>query len=439
MGRITALVLCLCLLFSLAGCGSQSGEQDTLFYYRRAETAYGTDQGILVPEPRDLFPMGNDLDGILALYFKGPETIGLESPFPRDTRVVSWTLEGTTLCLTMNEGFAALSGVELTLACSCITKTLIPLTGASAVRFEAESGLLGSEKSLTLSENLIRLTDDSLDQAWTEYTVYYTDRQRRYLIGHEISVNMATEDDLIGQLMEALTHPPENSGLFSALPPGTDLLGYAIDDGICTIDFSGEFEYNGWKNAEAQRLTLLSVVNTLTQLDQIHQVEFTVEGNLLVQYLSISINAPLTREEGAIGPVRTGMNEFDTTLYLSNSPDGLLTPVPTRLRQSSGLGDAELVVTALIQHQDHNGFSSPVPGHTKLNRLMTYEGICHIDLTKEFLSQPEKLELAVKSIVASVCALEDVFSVQITVDGQIPEDVDQALFGVLSPQSDWFV
>mgnify|MGYP003309850291 CR=1 FL=1 len=184
---------------------------------------------------------------------------------------------------------------------------------------------------------------------------------------------------------------------------------------------------------------LLSVVNTLTQLEQISHVEFSVEGDLLVQFKTISIHAPLSQEEGAIGPVRTGMNEFDTTLYLSNSPDGCLTPVPTRLRQTSGMSEAEVVVTALIQHTDYNGFSSPVPGNTGLNSLMTFEGVCHIDLTEQFLSQPEALEQAVRSIVASVCALEDVFSVQITVDGQIPEALDPGLFQVLSPQNDWFV
>lgn len=439
MARITALLLCLCLLFSMTACGTSSEQQDTLFYYRRSETEFGTDQGIIAPEKRDLFPSGNDLGLILELYFQGPESTGLESPFPRDTRVTDWTLKGDTLCLTMNECFAALSGVELTIACSCITKTLLPLTDAAAVRFQVEGGLLAGEKHLTLSEDLIQLSDDSLDQAWTEYTVYYTDRQMRYLIGHEISVNLATEDDLISQLVEALSHPPENSGLLSALSPGTDLLGYTIDDGVCTLDFSGELEYNSWKNAEAQRLTLLSVVNTLTQLEEISHVEFSVEGNLLVQYRSISIHAPLSQEEAAIGPVRTGMNEFDTTLYLSNSPDGCLTPVPTRLRQTSGMSEAELVVTALINYADHNGFSSPVPGSTVLNSLMTFEGICHIDLTEAFLSEPEELVQAVRSIVASVCALEDVFSVEITIDGRIPEDLDRSLFETLSPRNDWFV
>ena len=82
---------------------------------------------------------------------------------------------------------------------------------------------------------------------------------------------LATENDLVRFLVESLLTPPEDSGLISPLPVGTKLLDYSLDDGICTLNFSGEFEQNLWARCESQRLALLSVVNTLTQLDDIHQ------------------------------------------------------------------------------------------------------------------------------------------------------------------------
>lgn len=437
MKRLSVLFLILCLIFT--GCGESAPREPATFYYRRSDTVYGTSDGIITGEVREIAGTNGDLGAILALYLKGPESPGLESPFPRDAAVLEWAMEGDTLTLTMTDSFSAINGVELTIACSCITKTVLALTDVSQVRFQVADGLIGGEKMLTMSADQISLSDDSLDQAWAEFTVYYTDRQMRYLIGQEISVNLATEDDVIACLIEALSNPPENSGLLSTISPGADLLGYSIDDGVCTIDFSGELEYNGWNNAAAQRLTLLSVVNTLTQLEQIHQVEFSVEGNLLVQYRLISITAPLEYDESAIGPVRTGMNEIDAALYLCNSSDVFLTAVPTRLRQTSGMSEAELVVTALLQYPAHNGFYSPVPANTELNSLMIFDGICHLDLSGEFLSQPENLTRAVRSIVSSVCDLEDVFGVKITVDGVTPETAYPELFEILSPRNDWFV
>ncbi len=442
MKRILSLLLCFALALPLFGCAGQSGQTARVpgnFYYRRTETAYGTTDGVISSEVRELDGISSDVDALLAAYFSGPESGELESPFPRDSQVHAWELSGQTLSLTMNESFSALTGVELSIACVCVAKTFLGLLPITQVRFQAESGLLGGEKAVTLSEESISLYDDSLTQSRTEFTVYYTDRQRRYLIAQEITVNLATEDDLIACLIEAMMTPPEGSNLYSALPSETQLLDYSVDDGLCTVNFSPEFERSGWSRVEAQRLTLLSVVNTLTQLEEITQVEFCTEGNLLVQYQLLTISGPFLREESAIGPVRTGMNEFDATLYLCNGSEQYLAAVPTRLRQSAAISQPETVVEALLSFEAVNGFYSSIPEGTRLLGVQLRNGICYIDLSGEFLSSEEHLLSSVHSIVASVCALDDVYSAQITVEGRVPEGDYAGLFMVLSPQSNWFL
>lgn len=439
MKKTVCLILSLCLLLTISGCGRDSIKVPGEFYYRRTQTLYGNPDGVIAPEQREIEGIAQDPGALLQVYFQGPDTIGLESPFPRGTRVEQWEISGDTLHLTMSEAFAAISGVELTIACTCITRTVLGIFDVEQVQFQVADGLLGGQKELIMSADRISLSDDSLDQAWAEFQLYYTDRQMRYLLAKEISVNLATEDDVIGHLFDALTSPPINSGLLSPVPPGTDLLGYAIDDGVCTVNLSGEFEYNGWKTAEAQRLALLCVANTLTQLPQIRQVEFAVDGNLVVQYRSVTITAPLEFDEAAVGPVRTGMNEFDATLYLTNSTEPYLFPVPTRLRQGSGKSEAELIINAVLGYDNHNGFSSTVPRNTRLNSVTVDQGVCYVDLSPEFLSDQANLVRSVRSIVASVCTLAEVDSVRITIDGAVPESANPELFGLLTPVADWFI
>lgn len=439
MKRILALILCAALVFPLFGCARQELQYPGNFYYRRFEIAYGTEDGVIAAEERELAGISGDLDALFDAYFSGPESSGLESPFPRDTQVVSWEIGEETLELTMNDSFGAMSGVELSIACACIARTFLELAPVTQVRFRLSEGLLGGEQSITLSNETIKVHDDGLAQSRVDLTVYYTDRQRRYLIAEEISVSLATEDDVVACLIDALLAPPENSTLYSALPEDTRLLDYSIDDGTCTINFSGEFERGAWSRVEAQRLTLLAVVNTLTQLEEIHQVEFCTEGNLLVQYQVLSISGPFLRDESAIGPVRTGMNEFDATIYLSNGTEQYLAAVPIRVRQNSGISQAELVVQALLDYEDTNGFYSTIPEGTKLNNIQLRNGICYVDLSEEFLASEDHLLRSVHSIVASVCALEDVYSAQITVDGQKPQGEYADLFLVLSPLPDWFL
>lgn len=439
MKKIFCVLLIFALLLPLAACGRDELREPGNFYYRRTETAFGEADPVIAPEQKELSAWSREPQSLLALYFAGPTTEALVAPYPRDTRVVRWDITDSTLTLTMNDAFAAMTGVELTLACACITKTFLELLPVEQVRFQAESALLDGDKSLLFSHDLIRLSDDSLDQARATFSVYYTDRSRRYLLATDLSVNLATENDLIRCLAEALLTPPEGSGLYTALPPGTKLLDYSVDDGICTLNFSGEFERNGWHTCEAQRLSLLSLVNTLTQLEEIDSVEFSLEGNLLFQYGLLSISAPLVFDEGVIGPVRTGMNEFDATIYLANGSSPYLAPVPTRIRQTGGLSEAELIVACLLEYQALNGFYSTIPQGTLLNSVSVRNGTCYLDFSQEFLADPDTLVLSVRSIVASVCTVENIRSVQISVNGAKPSGEYAWLFATLSPVPDWFL
>ncbi len=438
MKKLTALFLCAVLLF-LSGCASDSPAVTAQFYYRRAVTKFGGTDGIIAGEERSIPGPLSDTDALLSAYFSGPLEDEFTAPFPRDSAVLDWEIADQTLILTMNDSFGALTDVELSIACACICKTLTGLLPISQVQLQLKDTLLGGEPYILLSDEDIRLYDNGLDQSRTEFTVYYTDNQRRYLIAEEVSVNLATEDDVISFLVESLMTPPENSGLYSTLPRRTELLGYTIDNGICTINFSAEFERNSWTGCEAQRLTLLSVVNTLTQLEEVQQVEFSSEGNLLVSYKLITISEPFVYDENAIGPVRTGMNEFDATLYLSNGTEDPLVPVPTRVRQSSGISQAELVVETLLNYEPSNSLFTQIPEGTAVNSVIVRNGTCLVDLSGEFLSSEAHLVRSVRSIVASVCSLEGINSARITVDGQTPSGDHAYLFDVLSPQSFWFL
>lgn len=439
MKRFPAILLSIALIASLIACGSTTYHLPGTFYYISVEPDYESQDGVLAPETREIQGMENNPDAMMDAYFAGPESNNLASPFPRDTRVLRWEMDDGVLKLTMNEAFAQLSGVELSLACACATRTFLGLLPIEAVSFQVEDGLLGGEKSILMSNENIRVHDDSLNESRAEFTIFYADPQRRYLISQEITVNLAMESDVISCLLEELTTPPEGSNLLSPLPGNTKVLGYTVDDGICTMDFSAEFERNGFSRVEAQRLALLSVVNTLSQLEEIHQVEFSVEGNLLLQYGLLTVSGPLSPDENAIGPVRTGMNEFDASLYLSNGSEPYLALVPTRLRQGAGMSQEELVVRSLLEFQPVNGFYSSIPQGTTLESIQLRNGVCFIDLSGAFLESTDHLTRSVHSIVASVCALDGVNSAQITVDGETPQGDYDGLFGVLSPKADWYL
>lgn len=440
MKRFVGILLSIALTLSLSGCGGNASEpeQPGHFYYYRPDPLYGASDAVITPEVRELadFP---DLDAMVNAYVAGPVSRELESPFPRDITVSGWEHTGSVFSIDFSEEFAMLSGLDLTIACACVTQTFLELTGAEQVVITAGDALLDGEAAVTMSGGNLSLLDDSFSRLTYSYTVYYTDPERRYLVGHAISVNPADRENLESYLIEQLFHPPEGAGFRAPLPTGVRLLGVQVEDGLCTVNFSGEFESRSSAIPLNQRLALLSVVNTLTQLEHIDRVEFAVEGDLLLHYGLLSIPEPLQRNENAIGPVRTAVNEFDATLYLANGADQLLLAIPTRIRQTSGVSQAELVLRTLLHFEARNGLRSGIPAETRLNSMTIENGICTLDLSAEFLQAGDRLPTAVRCITASLCALDEITTVQITVDGTIPQGDFSDWFQPQMPDTNWFL
>lgn len=434
-----SLIVVLSLLLSMAGCGGETTIDPGDFYYCSAAPVYDGTDGIIAPEVRELQGLRGNLDAMLSAYFSGPVSSDLVSPFPRETELLGWSMDESVLELNLSGAFAELSGIDLTIACACISRTFLGLTDAVIIRIQANGAVLNGSEYIEMTQSSLSLADDSIDKLRTDLVLYYTDTDRRFLIGQNVSINLAAQSDVISYLVERLLTPPVEMGLVSPLPPGTKLLHSQIGNGVCTLDFSSEFEINAYPQIYAQRATLLSLVNTLTQLENIEKVEFYIEGNLMARYQQLSITSELVFDESIIGPVRTGVNEFDATLYLYNGSGLYLAGVPTRIRQLAGTSQAEMIVNELIQYKNENGFFSTIPSDTVVNRLTIERGICTIDLSSAFLEDTGHLVQSVHSIIASVCALNEVNMGQITVDGTTPDGEFADLFAPMAPSSDWYL
>lgn len=439
MKRTIALMLCLILTLGLFGCEQPQLLTPGTFYYLRTETAYSGPDGVLAPEQRELDGIREDLGAILDLYCQGPVTDGLENSLPPDASLRSYSLESGVLTLEFTEEFAQLDGIELTLAAGCLAKTFLELTGAQKLILKADGALLGGQNAMSLSADDLELQDDSLDRLLQTFTVYYTDLDRRYLIGQEIDLDPSAQESIPLQLLELLLTPPAGDSLCSALPEGTRIEAVSLEDGLCTVELSAEFEDRRFYALTSQVLSLMSVVDTLTALPEIQRVEFMCEGSLLIRYGALTISEPLVRDERCIGPVRTGLGEQDITIYLSHGEEGRLLPMPTRLRQTGAISRAELIVRCLLQDSGTNAITSRIPAGTQLNAVTIIGDLCYVDLSSQYLSSPEDLRWAGRVIAASLCTLPDVEQVQILVDGVVPTDFDSTWFGPLQPNSDWFL
>jgi len=85
--------------------------------------------------------------------------------------------------------------------------------------------------------------------------------------------------------------------MHTAIPPGTTLLGLSVDDGVATVDLSGEFDDGGGSAGMFARLA--QVVYTVTRVAGVDEVAFNLEGQPVDVFSSegIELDRPQTRSD----------------------------------------------------------------------------------------------------------------------------------------------
>ncbi|NLB73032.1 MAG: N-acetylmuramoyl-L-alanine amidase [Firmicutes bacterium] len=79
-------------------------------------------------------------------------------------------------------------------------------------------------------------------------------------------------------VQELIKGPARGSVLCPTLPRGTSLKSVKIVDNVAYVDFSKEITENHWGGSRAEELTVYSIVNTLTDVPGIKEVQILIEG-----------------------------------------------------------------------------------------------------------------------------------------------------------------
>ena len=135
MRKWAALLAVALLLSLLTACLTQSGQEEggaRLWFITPS-----AQQKIQVTPALASCPYEGQetVSGLLAALLSGPPADSeLATPIPAGTRVVGWRLADGVVNVEMSDTYAALAGIDLTLADYCLTLTLTQLPGVEGVR-----------------------------------------------------------------------------------------------------------------------------------------------------------------------------------------------------------------------------------------------------------------------------------------------------------------
>ena len=261
MRRLLLLLLPLVLLCACTTAPAEQADAPFSFYYRCAEIAYGSEDGVIRAEAAPL-EADADLRTVVLQYLKGPASPELRTPLPAD-----WALESIGL----TEGTAELvfsrmpcRSLDRTILNACLARTLLQLPGVQRVSILRS----GDGAADVLAAKDILLRDNGMEEQEEELVLYVPDEAQRYLVRETQTVAAMNAADRPAEIVRRLLALPESE---SAIPEGAALRSVSVENGVCTVDLSSQFLTGMPRSWNTERLAVYAIVNSLTELPQIHR------------------------------------------------------------------------------------------------------------------------------------------------------------------------
>lgn len=111
-----------------------------------------------------------------------------------------------------------------------------------------------------------------------EITLYFADMQAEKVTPERRQVQVEPDQALVPVIVQELINGPRVKGHFPTIPPGTRLLDWKLEKGLLTLNFSREIQVNHPGGTAGEAMTIYSLVTSLTELPEVREVQFLVEG-----------------------------------------------------------------------------------------------------------------------------------------------------------------
>ncbi len=130
--------------------------------------------------------------------------------------------------------------------------------------------------------------------------LYFADNTGTKLVAEERSIEVKQSLTLENQIVEQLIAGPERNSLNPTIPSSTSIKDIKTEEGICYVNLTQAFIRNN-SPLPSERITIYSIVNSLTELDTVNKVQFLIEGEKINEYKGdIDFSKPFERDESLI-------------------------------------------------------------------------------------------------------------------------------------------
>lgn len=251
------------------------------------------------------------------------------------------------------------------------------------------------------------------------YNIYYINNEETKVFSSPYQTTTENEQELLKELLGQLEAIPEKMEYKAPLAGNFELLNYTWDGEQLTLNFD---EYYKELDGIMEVLVRAAVVRTLSQINNISYVSFTVQNEPLTDHSGMAVG--IMSEDMFIDNAGNEINTYEKVnlhLYFANEAgDRLIEEERRNVVYSSNISLEKLIVEKLIEGpaiEDHYPTINP---DTKIINVTIIDNICYVNLDETFLNQPYNVTSAVTiySIANSLAELTNVHKVQISINGE---------------------
>ncbi len=305
--KMFAFLLCISLFVIVLACifyaanpkGTKSLKLEAYFCNPTKNILEKEFRNITASEKKDI------LSESVNILYAGPKRKNL-SPFPiTNIKIKNIDLASdNTAKINFSREYYDLEAADELFFTSALVWTLTSLDFVDNVAIDIENSPLkkfdGCQIGLMNRTNLVinpQISDEKTDLHLVK--LYFRNNKNK-LSAEERVINVNPSQPIEKYIIEQIISGPINSDLMATVPADTKIRDIKTDENICYVSLSGEFA-NKNSDEQSQKFALYSIVNSLTELDNISKVQFLIESEKTNQAQWIfDLSKPIQRNEKII-------------------------------------------------------------------------------------------------------------------------------------------
>lgn len=257
-----------------------------------------------------------------------------------------------------------------------------------------------------------------------EYEIYYCNSEETELVSVSYEAKATDTMDLISELIDAMSKVPKTLKYKKVKPDNVELLTFELnDDGQLILHFNSNYSN---LTGISEIFLRAAIVKMMCQIKGVECVEIYVEDQPLMQ----SADKPYGFETAEDFIDNTGREtnfsqNVTMSLYFANKKGNRLKEVDVSVTYDGTISLEQLIIQRLIDGPDaiknieNEEVKATIPKGTVVQKTAIREGVCYVYFNKKFMNKLPDItdEVAIYSIVNSLCEMSSINKVQFMIDG----------------------